>query len=333
MVKDNHVIAAGGVLPALEAIRGRHPGLPVEVEVTTLDQLDDLLALPAPPERILLDNMTRRADGGRRTTYGRAGAARGQRRDHARAGRARSPRPASTSSRSGRSPTRWWSSTSAWTSGLRPSGNGDPVACSPPTSATATPSSACSTATRSPPTGGSPPTSGARPTSGRSCSAGCSASGSATSTASPSARPSRRCCTSGARCSRATSRDVTGVVVEPGVRTGIPVLMDNPREVGTDRIVNALAAAHDSTAAPRSSSTSATATTFDVVNGKGQYVGGAISPGIEISLEALGRRGAQLRKVELRAPAVGDRQEHRRGAPERDGLRRRRRRWRDLSRA
>ena len=57
MVKDNHVIAAGGVIPALAAIRGRHPGLPVEVEVTTLDQLDDLLALPEPPERILLDNM------------------------------------------------------------------------------------------------------------------------------------------------------------------------------------------------------------------------------------------------------------------------------------
>ena len=57
MVKDNHVIAAGGVLPALEAIRGRFPGLPVEVEVTTLDQLDELLALPEPPERVLLDNM------------------------------------------------------------------------------------------------------------------------------------------------------------------------------------------------------------------------------------------------------------------------------------
>jgi nicotinate-nucleotide pyrophosphorylase (carboxylating) len=57
MVKDNHVIAAGGVLPALEAIRGRFAGLPVEVEVTTLDQLDELLALPVPPERILLDNM------------------------------------------------------------------------------------------------------------------------------------------------------------------------------------------------------------------------------------------------------------------------------------
>ncbi|MDR7254879.1 nicotinate-nucleotide pyrophosphorylase (carboxylating) [Nocardioides sp. BE266] len=69
MIKDNHVIAAGGVLPALDAIRGRHPGLPVEVEVTTLDQLDDLLALPEPPERILLDNMSDElmADAVRRT--------------------------------------------------------------------------------------------------------------------------------------------------------------------------------------------------------------------------------------------------------------------------
>jgi nicotinate-nucleotide pyrophosphorylase (carboxylating) len=57
MVKDNHVVAAGGVLPALEAIRARFPGLPVEVEVTTLDQLEELLALPEPPERVLLDNM------------------------------------------------------------------------------------------------------------------------------------------------------------------------------------------------------------------------------------------------------------------------------------
>ena len=69
MVKDNHVIAAGGVLPALEAIRGRFPGLPVEVEVTTLDQLEDLLALSEPPERILLDNMSDElmADAVRRT--------------------------------------------------------------------------------------------------------------------------------------------------------------------------------------------------------------------------------------------------------------------------
>lgn len=57
MVKDNHVIAAGGVVPALTAIRTQFPGLPVEVEVTDLDQLAALLALPAPPDRILLDNM------------------------------------------------------------------------------------------------------------------------------------------------------------------------------------------------------------------------------------------------------------------------------------
>ena len=95
--------------------------------------------------------------------------------------------------------------------------------------------------------------------------------------------------------------DVPQVIVEPGVRTGVPVLMDNPREVGTDRIVNSLAAAtlHGG---PAIVVDFGTATTFDVVNGKGQYVGGAISPGIEISLEALGRRGAQLRKVELARP-------------------------------
>lgn len=94
---------------------------------------------------------------------------------------------------------------------------------------------------------------------------------------------------------------VRAIVVEPGVRTGIPVLMDNPREVGSDRIVNSLAAAtlHGG---PAIVVDFGTATTFDVVNRRGQYVGGAISPGIEISLEALGRRGAQLRKVELARP-------------------------------
>jgi len=95
--------------------------------------------------------------------------------------------------------------------------------------------------------------------------------------------------------------DVRHVVVEPGVKTGVPVLMDNPREVGSDRIVNALAAAqlYDG---PSIVVDFGTATTFDVVSTKGEYVGGAISPGIDISLEALGRRGAQLRKVELLRP-------------------------------
>ncbi|WP_028643449.1 type III pantothenate kinase [Nocardioides sp. URHA0020] len=96
--------------------------------------------------------------------------------------------------------------------------------------------------------------------------------------------------------------DVPHLVVEPGVRTGIPVLMDNPREVGTDRIINALAAVHDYGGPAIVVDFGGTATTFDVVSGKGQYVGGAIAPGIEISLEALGRRGAQLRKVELLRP-------------------------------
>lgn len=94
---------------------------------------------------------------------------------------------------------------------------------------------------------------------------------------------------------------VPHVVVEPGVRTGVPVLVDNPREVGADRVLNALAAA-DLYDGPTIVVGFGTATTYDVVNEQGQYVGGAIAPGIEISLEALGRRGAQLRMVELRRP-------------------------------
>src|SRR3954470_6118692 len=96
--------------------------------------------------------------------------------------------------------------------------------------------------------------------------------------------------------------DLPSVVVEPGVRTGIPVLMDNPREVGSDRIINALAAATEYGGPAIVVDFGGTATTFDVVSGAGQYIGGAIAPGLEISLEALGRRGAQLRKVELARP-------------------------------
>jgi len=94
---------------------------------------------------------------------------------------------------------------------------------------------------------------------------------------------------------------VTHVVVEPGIRTGVAVLMDNPREVGADRIVNALAAA-SLYGGPAIVVAFGTATTFEVLNARGQYVGGAIAPGIEISLDALGRRGSQLRKVELVRP-------------------------------
>lgn len=95
---------------------------------------------------------------------------------------------------------------------------------------------------------------------------------------------------------------VPHVVVEPGVRTGIPVLTDNPREVGTDRIINALAATREYPGPAIVVDFGGTATTFDVVSAKGQYVGGAIAPGMEISLEALGQRGAQLRTVEMLRP-------------------------------
>ena len=96
--------------------------------------------------------------------------------------------------------------------------------------------------------------------------------------------------------------NVPVVVVEPGIRTGIPVLMDNPREVGSDRILNALAAVEEFGGPAIVVDFGGTATTFDVVNAAGQYVGGAIAPGIEVSLAALGRGGAQLREVELLRP-------------------------------
>jgi type III pantothenate kinase len=95
--------------------------------------------------------------------------------------------------------------------------------------------------------------------------------------------------------------DVHAVVVEPGVRTGVPVLTDNPKEVGSDRIVNALAAV-TMYGAPAVVVDFGTATTFDAVSARGEYVGGAIAPGIEVSVEALGARGAQLRRVEMARP-------------------------------
>jgi type III pantothenate kinase len=91
------------------------------------------------------------------------------------------------------------------------------------------------------------------------------------------------------------------VLVEPGVKTGLPVLVDNPREVGTDRIVNAIAAQH-LYGAPTIVVDFGTATTFDVVSPRGEYLGGAIAPGIGVSLDALGDAGAQLRQVELMRP-------------------------------
>jgi type III pantothenate kinase len=95
--------------------------------------------------------------------------------------------------------------------------------------------------------------------------------------------------------------DAHAVVVEPGIRTGLPVLTDNPKEVGTDRVVNAVAAVK-LFGGPCIVVDFGTATTFDAISARGELLGCAIAPGIEISVEALGMRGAQLHKVELSRP-------------------------------
>ena len=95
--------------------------------------------------------------------------------------------------------------------------------------------------------------------------------------------------------------DVATVLVEPGVRTGVSVLTDNPKEVGTDRICNT-AAAHHLIDGPCIVVDFGTSTNFDVVSPRGEFLGGALAPGIEISLDALAARAAQLRSVELVAP-------------------------------
>lgn len=91
-------------------------------------------------------------------------------------------------------------------------------------------------------------------------------------------------------------------IVGPGVKTGVPIHTDNPREVGADRIVNALAAAELYGGPAIVVDMNGTATIFDVIDESGAYIGGAIAPGVELSLEALSRRGAQLRSVELAKP-------------------------------
>lgn len=91
------------------------------------------------------------------------------------------------------------------------------------------------------------------------------------------------------------------LVLGAGVKTGMPVLYDNPREVGGDRIANAVGA-YDLYGGPTIVVDFGTATTFDVISGAGEYLGGAIIPGIEISLDALFGRAAALRRVELVEP-------------------------------
>jgi type III pantothenate kinase len=91
------------------------------------------------------------------------------------------------------------------------------------------------------------------------------------------------------------------LVLEPGVRTGISVLYDNPKEVGADRIANAVGA-FDLYGGPSIVVDFGTATTIEAISEKGEYLGGAIFPGIEISMEALFDRAAGLRRVELVPP-------------------------------
>ncbi len=91
------------------------------------------------------------------------------------------------------------------------------------------------------------------------------------------------------------------IIIEPGTKTGVPILTDNPKEVGADRIVNTLAA-HHLFGGPCIVVDFGTSTNLDVVSAKGEFLGGALAPGIEISLDALAQRAAQLRKVELVRP-------------------------------
>lgn len=100
--------------------------------------------------------------------------------------------------------------------------------------------------------------------------------------------------------------EVEPLVVGAGVKTGVRIRMDNPREVGADRIVNA-AAAHYLYGGPVIIIDLGTATTFDIVSREGDYIGGVIAPGITMGAEALSTRTAVLPQVELIAPkrAIG----------------------------
>jgi type III pantothenate kinase len=113
---------------------------------------------------------------------------------------------------------------------------------------------------------------------------------------------------------------VKPLFIEPGVRTGLPILTDNPSEVGADRIVNCVAAidllrSHPEPASQKKPGDAAnahppiivvdfgTATTFDVISPRGEYIGGAIAPGLGISADALFVRAARLPRVDVRKPA------------------------------
>ena len=95
--------------------------------------------------------------------------------------------------------------------------------------------------------------------------------------------------------------EVPALVLEPGVRSGAAILTDNPREVGADRLANTVAA-FDRFAGPCIVVDFGTSTNFDVVSERGEYLGGAIAPGIDIGMDALFARAAALRRVDLDEP-------------------------------
>ncbi|MFZ2511715.1 MAG: type III pantothenate kinase [Gordonia sp. (in: high G+C Gram-positive bacteria)] len=92
------------------------------------------------------------------------------------------------------------------------------------------------------------------------------------------------------------------VLLEPGVRTGIPLLVDNPKEVGTDRVANALAAHGTFPGRPCIVVAFGTATVVDAISAKGEFLGGAIAPGVNLAVEALSEHTVTVRKVELSPP-------------------------------
>jgi type III pantothenate kinase len=99
---------------------------------------------------------------------------------------------------------------------------------------------------------------------------------------------------------------VTALNVEPGVNTGMPILYENPSEVGADRIANAVAAYDRFGRGARSPLIVVdfgTATTLDAITAKGEYLGGAICPGVQISADALFQRAARLPRIDVRKPA------------------------------
>jgi type III pantothenate kinase len=93
----------------------------------------------------------------------------------------------------------------------------------------------------------------------------------------------------------------TCLIVGPSLKTGMPILVDNPHELGADRLVNAVAA-HAKVIGACVAVDFGTSTNFDVVSGAGEYLGGVIGPGVEISMEALTARAAKLSQIDLSAP-------------------------------